>query len=36
MIEIFKIKTGIGPDLIKDVFEFVDVPDNLRKQLKCS
>ena len=36
MTEIFKVKTGIVPELMKGVFEFVDVPYNLRNQSKCS
>ena len=35
MTEIFKVKTGIAPELMKDVFEFADVPYNLRNQSKC-
>ena len=35
MTEIFKVKTGIVPELMKDVFEFADVPYNLRNQSKC-
>ena len=34
--EIFKIKTGIAPELMKGVFEFTDVPYNLRNQSKCN
>ena len=33
MIEIFKVKTGIAPELIKRVFEFADVRYNLIKYL---
>ena len=39
MTEIFKVKTGIVPrmpELMKGVFEFNDVPYNLRKQSKCN
>ena len=36
MTEIFKVKTGIAPELMKGVFEFADVPDNLRNQSKCN
>ena len=36
MTEIFKVKTGIAPELMKGVFEFVDVPYNLWNQSKCS
>ena len=36
MTEIFKVKTGIAPELVKDVFEFAYVPYNLRNQSKCS
>ena len=32
MTEIFKIKTGIATELMKGVFEFTDVPYNLRNQ----
>ena len=32
MTEIFKVKTGIAPDLMKDFFEFAYVPYNLRNQ----
>ena len=32
MTEIFKVKTGIVPQLMKNVFEFADVPNNLRNQ----
>ena len=35
MTEIFKIETGIAPELMKDTFEFADVPYNLRNQSKC-
>lgn len=30
MTEIIKVKTGIAPELKKDIFEFDDVPCNLR------
>ena len=33
MTEIFKVKTGIALELMKGVFEFTDVPYNLRN--KC-
>ena len=33
MIEIFKVKTGIAPELMKGVFEFADVPYNPMKYL---
>ena len=36
MTEIFKVKTGIAPELMKYVFEFLDVPYNLRNQSRCS
>ena len=36
MTDIFKVKTGIAPELMKDVFEFADVFYNLRNQSKCS
>ena len=36
MTDIFKVKTGIAPELMKSVFEFADVPYNLRNQSKCS
>ena len=29
MTEMFKVKTGIAPELMKGVFEFVDIPFNL-------
>ena len=32
MTEIFKVKTGIVTQLMKSVFEFADVPNNLRNQ----
>ena len=31
MTEIFKVKTGIAPELMKDVIE-VNIPHNLRKK----
>ena len=34
--KIFKIKTGIASELMKGVFEFTDVPYNLRNQSKCN
>ena len=34
MTEIFKVKTGIAKELMKGVFEFADVPYNLRNQSK--
>ena len=34
MTEIFKVKTGIDPDLV--VFEFTDALYNLRNQSKCN
>ena len=34
MTEIFKVKTRIAPELKKSVFEFIDVPYNLRNQSK--
>ena len=34
MTEIFKVKTGIAPELMKGVFESADVPYNLRNQSK--
>ena len=36
MTDIFKVKTGIAPELMKGVFEFADVPYNLRNQSRCS
>ena len=36
MTEIFKVKTGIAPELMKRVFEFADVAYNLKNQSKCS
>ena len=36
MTEIYNVKTGIAPELIKGVFEFTDVPSNLRNQSKCN
>ena len=36
MTEIFKVKTGIALELMKVVFEFTDVPYNLRNKCKCS
>ena len=33
--EIFKVKTGIALELMKDAFEFVDVSYNLKNQSKC-
>ena len=33
MTEIFKVKTGIAPELMKRVFKFADVPYNLRKSV---
>ena len=33
MTKILKVKTGIAPELMKGVFEFADVPYNLRNQL---
>ena len=30
MTDIFKVKTGIAPELMKGVFGFTDVPYNLR------
>ena len=36
MTEIFEIETGIAPELMKGVFEFADVPYNLRNQSKCN
>ena len=35
MTEIFKVKTGIAPELMKGVIEFADVLYNLRNQSKC-
>ena len=32
----FKVKTGIAPELIKYISEFIDVPYNLRNQSKCN
>ena len=36
MTEIFNVKTGISPELMKVVFEFADVTYNLKNQSKCS
>ena len=36
MTEILKVKTGIALELMKGVFEFTDVPYNLRIQSKCN
>ena len=36
MTDIFKVKTGIAPELMKDVFEFAEVPYNLWNQFKYS
>ena len=36
MTAIFRVKTGIAPELMKGVFEFLDLPYNLRNQSKCS
>ena len=36
MTEIFKAKTGIAQELMKGVFEFTDVPYNLRNLSKCN
>ena len=36
MTEIFKVKTGIAPELMKGVLEFTDVSYNLRNQSKCN
>ena len=36
MAEIFKVKTGIAPELMKVDFEFTDVPYNLNNQSKCN
>ena len=34
--EIFKVKIGIAPELMKGVFKFADVSYNLRNQSKCN
>ena len=36
MTEIFKVKTGIAPELMKGIFQFTEVPYNLRNQSKCN
>ena len=36
MTEIFKVKTGIIPELMKGVFEFTNLSYNLRNQSKCN
>ena len=36
MTEIFKVKTGVAPELMKSVFEFADVPYSQRNQSKCN
>ena len=36
MTEIFKVKTEIALELMKDVFEFAYVPYNLMNHSKCS
>ena len=34
--EMFKVKAEIAPELMKNVFEYVDIPHNLRNQSKCN
>ena len=36
MTEIFKVKTRIASELMQRVFEFADVPYNLRSHSKCN
>ena len=36
MTEIFKVKTGMNAEFLKDVFEFTSVTYNLRNQSKCN
>ena len=36
MTEIFKVKSGIAPELMKGTSEFANVPHNLRNQSKCN
>ena len=36
MTEIFQVKTGIGPELMKGIFKFTDIRYNLRNQTKCN
>ena len=36
MTEIFKVKSGIAPELMKGVFKFADVLYNLRNESKYS
>ena len=36
MTNIFKVKTGIAPELMKYVFEFVYTSYNERNQSKCN
>ena len=36
MTEIFKVKTGIAPELMKGVFEFIGVTYILRNQSECN
>ena len=30
MTKIFQVKARIAPELMKDVFEYVDIPSNMR------
>ena len=36
MNEIFKVKTGIAPKMMKGVFGFASVPCNMRNQSECN
>ena len=36
MTVIFKVNTGMAPELMKDDFEFADVHYNLKNESKCS
>ena len=36
MTEIFRAKTRIAPELMKQVFEFIDITYNLRNRSKCN
>ena len=36
MTEVFKVKSGLAPELMKGIFKFTDVPYNMRNQSKCN
>ena len=36
MTEMFKVKAEIAPEFMKGIFEFDNVPYNLRNQSKCN